>query len=101
MALNRRLCFTAQEPWMMMAYEMIFLIFSSFPGIFGAIFAADRCFVKSNHHLKLGDRIRRAFSTEHNRLSSFYPTAHDDFAPRRPGAFNEPGAGEHMHQQPP
>jgi len=26
MALNRRLCFTAQEPWVMMAYEMIFLI---------------------------------------------------------------------------
>jgi hypothetical protein len=26
MALNRRLCFTAQEPWVM-AYEMIFLIF--------------------------------------------------------------------------
>jgi hypothetical protein len=27
MALNRRLCFTAQEPWVMVAYEMIFLIF--------------------------------------------------------------------------
>jgi hypothetical protein len=27
MALNRRLCFTAQEPWVMMAYEMIFFIF--------------------------------------------------------------------------
>jgi hypothetical protein len=26
MALNRRLCFTAQEPWVMMDYEMIFLI---------------------------------------------------------------------------
>jgi hypothetical protein len=26
MAFNRRLCFTAQEPWEMMAYEMIFLI---------------------------------------------------------------------------
>jgi len=26
MALNRRLCFTAQEPWVMMAHEMIFLI---------------------------------------------------------------------------
>jgi hypothetical protein len=26
MALNRRLCFTAQEPWVMAAYEMIFLI---------------------------------------------------------------------------
>ena len=26
MAFNRRLCFTAQEPWVMMAYEMIFLI---------------------------------------------------------------------------
>jgi len=25
MALNRRLCFTAQEPWVMVAYEMIFL----------------------------------------------------------------------------
>jgi hypothetical protein len=27
MALNRRLCFTAQEPWVMMAYEMRFLIY--------------------------------------------------------------------------
>jgi hypothetical protein len=27
MALNRRLCFTAQKPRVMMAYEMIFLIF--------------------------------------------------------------------------
>jgi hypothetical protein len=27
MALNRRLCFTAQEPWVIVAYEMIFLIF--------------------------------------------------------------------------
>jgi len=27
MAFNRRLCFTAQEPWVMMAYEMLFLIF--------------------------------------------------------------------------
>jgi hypothetical protein len=27
MALNRRLCFTAQEPWVMVAYERIFLIF--------------------------------------------------------------------------
>ena len=26
MALNRRLCFTAQEPWVMMAHNMIFLI---------------------------------------------------------------------------
>ena len=26
MALNRRLCFTAQEPWVMVAYEMNFLI---------------------------------------------------------------------------
>lgn len=26
MALNRRLCFTAQEPWVIVAYEMIFLI---------------------------------------------------------------------------
>jgi len=26
MALNRRLCFAAHEPWVMMAYEMIFLI---------------------------------------------------------------------------
>ena len=26
MALNRRLCFTAQEPWVMMDYKMIFLI---------------------------------------------------------------------------
>jgi hypothetical protein len=26
MALNRRLCFTAQKPWVIVAYEMIFLI---------------------------------------------------------------------------
>jgi hypothetical protein len=46
MALNRRLCFTAQKPWVMMAYEMILLISSSFPSEIGAIFAACRCFVK-------------------------------------------------------
>jgi hypothetical protein len=26
MALNRRLCFIKQEPWVIVAYEMIFLI---------------------------------------------------------------------------
>jgi hypothetical protein len=40
MALNRRLCFTAHELWVMVAYEMIWFAFPSFREKFGAIFAA-------------------------------------------------------------
>jgi hypothetical protein len=48
MALNRRLCFTAQEPWVMMAYESTSLPLSSLSKKFGAILAACTCFVKLN-----------------------------------------------------
>jgi hypothetical protein len=57
MALNRRLCFTAQEPWVMMDQQMMVRLSTSLRAKFGAILAARAWFVKSKSSIENGTVI--------------------------------------------
>jgi hypothetical protein len=60
MTLNRRLCFTAQEPWVMVAYEMIFLIFILLPGEIWRHSRSLKVFCQTESALK--DRLTESLS---------------------------------------